>query len=80
MDLDRYKGYQSQTPNDVLARRLSPKGGGHKAVCQQGHWAPKGGGLGSLTSRRLNPEVGWTRGNVPVRTPDPEGGGLGVPH
>jgi len=23
-------------------RRLSPKGGGHEAMCQQGCWVPKG--------------------------------------
>ena len=26
----------------MLVRRLSSKGGGHEAVCQQGRWAPKG--------------------------------------
>ena len=26
-------------------KRLSPGGGGHDAVCQQGRWALKGGGL-----------------------------------
>ena len=26
VSLNRYKSYQSQTPDDVLARRLSPKG------------------------------------------------------
>ena len=30
----------------MLARRLSSEGGGHEAVCQQGCWASKGGGLG----------------------------------
>ena len=37
-----YKWYQSQTPSNVLARRLSPKGGGHEVVWQQGRWALKG--------------------------------------
>ena len=32
------------------ARRLNLEGGGHEAVCQQGHWASMGGGLGGLTS------------------------------
>ena len=31
VSLGRYKWYQSKTPDNVLARRLSPKGGGHKA-------------------------------------------------
>ena len=44
--LNCYKWYQSQTPNDVLARRLSSEGGGHEAMCQQGCWAPKGSGFG----------------------------------
>ena len=26
----------------MSARRLSPEGGGHETVCQQGHWSPKG--------------------------------------
>ena len=43
--LGGYKWYQSQTPGDVLARRLNPIGGGHKAVCQQGCWIPKRGEL-----------------------------------
>ena len=34
--LGRYKWYQSQTPGNVPMRRLSPEGGGHEAVCQQG--------------------------------------------
>ena len=38
--LDCYKWYQSQAPSDVSTRRLSPKGGGHEAVCLQGHWPP----------------------------------------
>ena len=42
VSLGYYKWYQSQTPNDMLARRLNSKGGGHEAVCQQGCWAPKG--------------------------------------
>ena len=29
---------------------------------------------------RLSLEGEWTRGGVPVRTLDPEGGGLGVSH
>ena len=49
MGLGRYKWYQSQTPGDVSARRLSPKGGVYEAVCQQGA-GPQRGGLGSLTS------------------------------
>ena len=31
-------------------KRLSHEGGGHEVVCQQGRWAPKGGGLGGSTS------------------------------
>ena len=31
-----YKWYKSQTSSNVPTRRLSPKKGGHKAVCQQG--------------------------------------------
>ena len=34
--LDCYKWYQSLTPGDVPARRMSPKGGGHETVCQRG--------------------------------------------
>ena len=34
----------------VPTRSLSPEGGGHEAVCQQGCWALKRGGLGGSTS------------------------------
>ena len=44
-----YKWYQNQTPGDVSVRRLNPEGGGHEAMCQQGRWALKGGGLGGPT-------------------------------
>ena len=48
--LGRYNWYQSQAPDNVPAKRLSLEGDRHKAVCQQGHWTSKGGGLGSPTS------------------------------
>ena len=66
MELDCYKWYQSQTLGDVPARRLNPKRGGHKVVCQQGRWAPKGGGLGGPhrleKGTSVNENVGSQRG------------------
>ena len=47
--LGRYKWYHSQTLTDVPVRRLSSEGGGQEAVCQQGRWAPKEGGLDGPT-------------------------------
>ena len=44
------------------------EGGGHEAVCQQGRWAPKGGGLEGPTL------IGWRRERVPARTLDPKEG------
>ena len=34
--LGHYKWYQSKTPRDVPASRLSLEGGGQEAMCQQG--------------------------------------------
>ena len=44
-DVPVKKWYQSQASGDVPVKRLSPEGGGHEAVCQQGRWVPKGDGL-----------------------------------
>ena len=65
--LSRYKWYQSQTPGDVPARRLSPEEGGHEVVCQQGRWARRGwigrshidGRRERVAVRTLGPEGGW---------------------
>ena len=43
--LDCYKWYQNQTPGDVPARRLSPKGGWTRGGVPARMLAPKGGGL-----------------------------------
>ena len=34
----------------MSVKRLSPEGGVHEVVYQQGRWAPKDGGLGGPTS------------------------------
>ena len=65
--LGGYKWYQSQTPDDVSARRLSPEGGGHEVVCQQGRWALKGVDWrvphrlekGTSASENVGPKGGW---------------------
>ena len=51
-----YIWYQSQTPGDVLARRLSLEGGGHEMVCEEERWFPKGVDWGS--------HINWRRGRV----------------
>ena len=48
-------------------KRLSPEGGGHEAMCQQGHWASKGVDLvgvphrlekGTSASEDVGPQTG----------------------
>ena len=60
VDLGYYKWYHSQTLDDVLARRLSPEGGGHEGVCQQGCWARRGWIRGS--------NIDWRRERMLERT------------
>ena len=52
------------TPDDVSARNLSPKGGGHEAVCQQGRWPPKVGALGHRLEKGMsvNEDAGPRKG------------------
>ena len=82
MSLGHYQWYQSQTPDDVSTKRLSPKGGGHEAMRQQGRWAPNEGGLGiphrlekgikvdCEIPHRLRNETFFIRcGNLPQQTP-----------
>ena len=40
--LSCYKWYQIHTLSDVPAKRLSPEGGEHETVCQQGCWLQRG--------------------------------------
>ena len=47
-------------------------GAKHRAICQRGGWAPKGGGMrgqisGDVRVKRLSPK-GWTWGDVSART------------
>ena len=71
--LGRYKWYQSQTPNDVPRRRLSPKGG----------WT-----RGGVPTRMLDPRRGvdWgvphrlEKGMSALRTLGPEGVDWEIPH
>ena len=50
----------------MSTRRLSPEGGRHEAVCQQGRWAPMGVDWG--VPHRLE------KGTSAARTLGPEGG------
>ena len=50
----------NQTPDNVLVRRLSPKGGGHEAVCQQGRWATKGVDMRQCVNKDAGHRRGWT--------------------
>ena len=59
--------------SDVPAKRLSPEGGEHEAVCHQGRWTPKRGGLGAPTSIGGGNECQWGRWAL-------KGGGLWDPH
>ena len=52
-------------------KTTSPEEGGHKAVCQQGHWALKGADWGS--------HIDWKRERVPVRTLGSEGVDCEIP-
>ena len=67
VDLGRYKWYQSQTPNDVPAFSLFPKGGRHEAVCQYG---PQRGWIWGQS------HIDWRKERVSVKTLAPKGGGL----
>ena len=57
--LDGYKWYQSQTPDDVPARRLTPKEVDTRRCA----------------NKDAGPQRGWTQGGVPTRTLGPKKGG-----
>ena len=52
----------------MLARRLSLEGGGHVAVCQQGRWVRKGGGLRDTTLIGVGNKFQRGRGGWIVRS------------
>ncbi|KAG7026278.1 putative prolyl 4-hydroxylase 4 [Cucurbita argyrosperma subsp. argyrosperma] len=58
---------------NVPAKRLSPEGGGHEAVCQQGRWASKESGFRGF-------HIDWRRKQVLARTLDLERGWIKSPH
>ena len=76
-------GIRSQSPDDVLARRISPKGrwtrGGVPARMlglNRYKWY-QSQTLDDVLAKRLSPEGGWTRGGVPARMLAPKGVDLG---
>ena len=70
MGLGGYKWYQSQTPSDVLAMRLSPEGG-----CTRGDVASKDDGIRRGVDL-VGTHINWRKERVRARTLGPEAGGL----